>query len=75
MIGLPDMYAQSTGATGLMTEGEHIRQTTRAHVTNTFTRKSKGIQRVTYLMLPWFEGHYRDVALRLCYSLYIYNKG
>ena len=30
---------------------------------NPFTPKIKGIHRVTYLMLPWFEGNIFDVAL------------
>ena len=51
----------------LVLRGVHIGQTTRAHVTNTkcntFTPKIKGIQRVTYLMSPWFEGNIFDVAL------------
>ena len=34
MRDLPDMYAQSLRATGPRAEGIHIRQITRAHVTN-----------------------------------------
>ena len=55
------------GPAAPMPRGAHIRQTTRAHVTNTkcntFTPKIKGIQRVTYLTLPWFEGNIFDVTL------------
>ena len=51
----------------LVLRGVHIRQTTRAHVTNTkcntFALKIKGIQRVAYLMSPCFKGNIFDVAL------------
>ena len=33
------------------------------YICNTFTPKIKGIQRVTYLMSPWFEGNIFDAAL------------
>ena len=32
-------------------------------ICKTFTPKIEGIQRVTYLMSPWFEGNIFDVAL------------
>ena len=42
----------------------HISQTSSVHVTttkcNTFAPKINGIQRVTYLMSPWFEGNIFD---------------
>ena len=47
-------------------------------VCNNFAPKIKGIQRVAYLMSPWFGGNIFDVTLalwRLCWRLYIYNKG
>ena len=55
------------GPAALVPRGVHIRQTTRAHVTNTkcntFTPKIKGIQGVTYLISPCFKGNIFDVAL------------
>ena len=61
--GLSDMYTPRA-------EGVHIRQTTRAHVTNTkcntFTPKIKGIQKVIYLMSPWFEGNIACIDVYVC---------
>ena len=41
MRGLPDIYTQSTRATGPRTEGVYIRQTTSACVTTNTPGKSK----------------------------------
>ena len=58
--GLPDMCTLGPHASGCTYQADHSVTNTKC---NTFTPKIKGIQRVTYVMSPWFEGNIFDVAL------------